>query len=154
MSILSQQAATEGQVNYNGGLATDEGTPLAQIIAMSINTCLFTILASLIVMDYSKVPMWKKLSASSLTLPQFFGFGLWMHENIRETRQVYLYSLYLSYYPLMFIGFYEFANLIFAWLYYEDSEDHNALKLTGILISVFGTISMFLMLGFQDYNRF
>ena len=61
---------------------------------------------------------------------------------------MYLYSLWFSYYSLMFIGFYEFVSLIFAWLYYEDSEDHDALKLSGVLISVFGTISMFLMLGF------
>ena len=87
-------------------------------------------------------------------MPQFFGYGLWMNENTRDTRQVYLYTLYLSYYPLTFLGFYEFVSLIFAYLYYEESEDHDALKLTGVLLSVFGTISMFLMLGFQDYNRF
>ena len=75
---MGEPEAQEGQVNYNGGLATNEGTPVAQIISMSINTCLFAILASLVVMDYAKVPMWKKLSASSLTLPQFFGYGLWM----------------------------------------------------------------------------
>ena len=141
-------------MNYHGGLTTDEGTPVAQIIAMSINTCMFAILASLIVMDYVKVPMWKKLSASSLTLPQFLGYTYWMHENSRQTRQAYLFGLYFSYYSLMFVGFYEFVSLIFAYLYNEESEDKSALKLSGFFLSVFGTICMFLMLGFQDYNRF
>ena len=115
---------------------------------------MFAILASLIVMDYVKVPMWKKLSASSLTLPQFLGYTYWMHENSRQTRQAYLFGLYFSYYSLMFVGFYEFVSLIFAYLYNEESEDKSALKLSGFFLSVFGTICMFLMLGFQDYNRF
>lgn len=135
-------------MNYSGGLTTDSGTPVAQIISMTINTSLFAILASLIITDFVKVPMWKKFIASSLTIPQFIGYGYWMHDNNTNTRQGYLYSLYLSYYPLMFTGFYEFMSLLFAYLYDEDSQDKNALKLTGFFLSIFGVISMFLMLGF------
>ena len=54
----------------------------------------------------------------------------------------------------MFIGFYEIINLIFAYLYHEENDDKAALKLSGVFLSVFGVIGMFLMLGFQDYNRF
>ena len=87
---------------------------------MSVNTCLFAVLASLIATEYVKVPMWKKVAASSLTIPQFFGFSFWMKENNMKTRQAYLYSLYMSYYPLMTLGLYEFANLLFAYIYGED----------------------------------
>ena len=71
-----------------------------------------------------------------------------MQENNKETRKVYLYTLYFSYYSLMFVGFYEFINLMLAYLYHEDNEDKGALKLSGFFLSVYGVIGMFLMLGF------
>ena len=52
------------------------------------------------------------------------------------------------------LGFYEFVNLFFLYLYQEEGADKSALKLTGFFLSVFGVIGMFLMMGFQDYNRF
>ena len=60
----------------------------------------------------------------------------------------------MSYYPMISLGFYEFVNLFFLYLYQEEGADKSALKLTGFFLSVFGVIGMFLMMGFQDYNRF
>ena len=110
---MESEAGTEmtqdGQVNYSGGLETNQGTPVAQIITMSINSCMYAMMASMIMINYAKVPFWKKMIASSLTLPQLFGFIFWLRNNTGDTRQNFIYGLYLSYYPLLFLGFYEFV---------------------------------------------
>ena len=63
------EMAQDGQVNYNDGLQTEEGTPVAQIIAMSFNTIMYFIIAFWMITGYSKVPIWKKIFAATLTCP-------------------------------------------------------------------------------------
>ena len=64
---------------------------------------------------------------------------------------MYLYTLYLAYYPTLLITLYEFVTLYMLFFYDITALQKKDLVTTGTGLVTFGIIGMLTMMSFADY---
>ena len=98
-----------------------------------------------------RVDLWKKITTASLTVPEYFGYVLWLTKDSDTNRKVYLYCQYFSFFGLAAAGVYHFVELMFEYFVYHDRVTENELAITGGFIVGFGVLGVFFLMLFQDY---
>ena len=139
----------ESQVNFNDGLQSDSGTPLATIILASFNTLMYAALAVLIMLDFkNSVELWKRILAASTTIPEYVGFVLWISNNTASTRHIYLLCQYASFLMLVVVSVYHFVTTLVDFLMEDQAAGVLELTLTGSFMVGFGVMGTIFLMSF------
>ena len=121
------------------------------IIASSVSFAAINALVAWYIMTgMPNLAEWKKLTATSLTMPQLIGMLQWLGQDNEDTRKVYLYSQYFSYFSMVLIALYEVTQLMFAYLMSSTAMVDEIEGLLSVFM-VYGVIGAFLISAFEDY---
>ena len=113
---------------------------------------MYVSISVIIVLDLVGIDTWKKLVTAALTLPEYVGFVLWLSNNTKTTRKIYLISQYFTYFSLLLMGVYHMVNMLFNYFLYHDNVSKMEIIVTGSMLLAFGLLGAILLAAFQDYS--
>ena len=134
--------------DYNNGLKSDEGVPIAQIIVSSLNSLMYLTIVVVIFTKSVRVTLWKKAMGAALTLPEHVGLAIWLREDNETNRHIYLYCQYFSYFSLIVTAVYHFLSMIGYYIITQDGVTEVELSVTGASLVLYGVFGTFFLMSF------
>ena len=113
---------------------------------------MYLTIAVVILTRIVRVELWKKVIAVSLTVPEHVGFAVWLTDDTKKNRHIYLYCQYFSFFSLIATSLYHFFTMLAEYILMHDSITSAELSVTGTSLVFYGVFGTFFLMSFQDYN--
>ena len=113
---------------------------------------MYVTIAIILFLKIKRVEVWKKIIVGVLTVPEYIGFIIWLTNDSKTNRIIYLWCQYFSYFTLLGSAVYHFLIMLYEYIAIHEEATGVELSVTGTSLLGCGSFGLFFLMSFQDYN--